>query len=126
MASGRRTSRISSTSRRANIVIRSYGAPGRLVPPRATGLRSRAVVLRPDKVMDWHSTGAREELLLVIRGVLQLEIEGSAVKRILRRPLRAGQCAFLPSQTTHRVVNRSTQRALYIYITAAARPRQPS
>ena len=96
------------------------------MPPSASGLRSRAVVLRSGGVMDWHSTGLREELLLVIRGALQLEIEAPSARRILRRSLRAGRSAFVPARTMHRVVNRSARSALYLYITALARPLQPS
>ena len=99
---------------------RTYRRPGRLVPPGAVGLRARAVRLMPGQQMDWHSTRAREELLVALRGSLRLEVQ-DARRRIRLTPLRAGQCAFVPSQTVHRIINRSRAQADYIYITAPAR-----
>ena len=100
--------------------VRSYQRHGRLVPREAKGLRAGAVVLRPGEMMAWHSTRDREELLVALSGQLQLEYCGSrtASPHACRRSLRAGQCAFLPRVTLHRVVNRSRTLAAYLYITA--------
>ena len=65
--------------------------------------------------MDWHSTKEREELLVMLEGRVQLELQTS------RMSLRAGQCAWLPPRTLHRVVNRSTTPARYVYVTGRAR-----
>ena len=54
---------------------RTYRRPGRLVPPGAVGLRARAVRLKPGQQMDWHSTRAREELLVALRGSVGLEVQ---------------------------------------------------
>ncbi len=67
--------------------------------------------------MDWHSTEAREELLLAMAGAVELQIRSRSTVR--RRALRAGQCAFLPARTRHRVVNRSRTPARYVYVTGA-------
>lgn len=99
--------------------VRSFRRPGRLVPAAAQGLRARCVRLRGGGFMPWHSTRDREELLLALRGLLHVEIRRS---RILRRILRAGQCLFLPPRTEHRVVNRATTGAVYLYVTSAAAP----
>ena len=95
----------------------SYQRPGRLTPPQAGGLRAGAVILKPGGIMDWHSTDRREELIVVIEGGVVLELQSMAGRRRIMR-LSAGYSAFLPSQTPHRVVNRSRTTARYLYITA--------
>ena len=106
--------------------VRSYRRAGRLVPPpalaghrpggrRDRGLRASAVVLTPGEAMDWHSTEGREELLILLSGRVQLEVE---TRHRSRLTLRAGQCAYVPGRTRHRVLNRSSVRATYVYVTA--------
>lgn len=90
--------------------------PGRVTPPQAVGLRAGAVRLGAGRVMDWHSTREREELLVMLEGRVRLELDPS--RRVSRVPLRAGECAWLPPQTMHRVVNRSMTAARYVYVTA--------
>lgn len=85
------------------------------MPSTARGVRARCVILRRGEVMPWHSTRGREELLIAWRGTMHVEVNRA---RLLRRKVRAGQCLFLPSQTLHRVVNRSTAEVAYLYITA--------
>jgi len=67
--------------------------------------------------MDWHSTLAREELLIVLRGRVSVEVQDSRARRHRSR-LTAGECAWLPPQTRHRVLNRSLAEAAYLYVTA--------
>ena len=69
--------------------------------------------------MDWHSTLGREELLVMLEGRVWLQVRFS--RRVSQVPLRAGQCAWLPPQTAHRVVNHSAASACYVYVTAKAR-----
>ena len=68
--------------------------------------------------MDWHSTREREELLVMLEGRVQLELRLS--RRTSQVPLRAGECAWLPPHTLHRVVNRSAVPARYVYVTGRA------
>ena len=76
-------------------------------------------MLRPGGVMEWHSTQRREELLIILAGRVALEIQtSSAPHRIV---LRAGQSAFLATKTLHRVVNRGSAIARYVYVTAPAK-----
>ena len=91
------------------------------MPAVATKLRAGAVVLEHGERMDWHSTKRREELLIALGGCLSLELRPSARAGSRRVSLAAGQCAWLPPRTTHRVVNRSATRARYIYVTAPVR-----
>ena len=95
----------------------SYEQTGRLTPPDARSLRAGAVALDPHAVMDWHSTKAREEFLVVLSGQVVLEV-GVSSKSIRRVTLHAGRCAFLPPATLHRVVNRATTQSHYLYVTA--------
>lgn len=74
--------------------------------------------------MDWHSTKTREELLLAHRGRLCLEVRVATRRTLRRLRLTAGQCAFLPARTWHRVVNRSSSLAAYTYVTASAKHRR--
>jgi len=111
------------------VQVRSYRRAGRLVPPSALsghrpggrrdrGLRAGSVVLTPGEVMDWHSTKGREELLILLSGRVQLEVDTQHRSRFA---LRAGQCAYVPGRTKHRVLNRSSARATYVYVTAPVR-----
>ena len=90
------------------------------MPDGAKGLRAGSVLLGQGGVMGWHSTRAREELLIALHGTVQLEIRSSP-RTVRRRILKAGQCAFLPARILHRVVNRTAQRARYLYVTAPTR-----
>ena len=98
--------------------VASYRRAGRLTPKRGRGsVRAGSVRLRPGAVMDWHSTRLREELLILLAGRADLEVDRPA-GRIRCVALRAGQCAWLAPRTAHRVVNRSTATAWYLYVTA--------
>ena len=101
---------------RSRVVRRSCRRPGRLVPPAARRLRSRAILLRPGRSVGWHSTQRREELLVVLSGSVQLEYGQPGPRRRVVQ-LGALQCAFIPSRTRHRVINRSRPLAHYLYIT---------
>ena len=94
---------------------RAFHKPGRLTPSGNRGLRGRAVRLGPGDVMDWHTTGDREELLLGMAGCVRVELEGP--RRIRRIVLAAGQSLFLPHRIRHRVVNASGRAGSYVYVT---------
>jgi mannose-6-phosphate isomerase-like protein (cupin superfamily) len=78
--------------------------------------------------MDWHSTRTREELLIAVSGRVHVEVQlPTYPSRRSRRAnrcivLQAGQCALLPRQTVHRVVNRSAATSRYLYVTGPSRP----
>ena len=100
----------------AGWVRRRFTRPGKLVPPDTAHLKSRAMRLRSGGAVDWHTTGLREELLLAVDGRVEVELL-VAPDKIRRVTLEAGQSLFLPSQLTHRVINRSTRIAGYVYVT---------
>ena len=99
----------------ARLVQRSWRRSGRLVPASAR-LRSRAMQLAPGDAIGWHSTKSREELLLVLSGILSLEVDASGRTRVRR--LKAGTAIYLPSHVTHRVRNASRHPLRYVYVTA--------
>ena len=100
---------------RMRVVRRSLRRPGRIVPATAARLHGRLVILGPGRSVAWHSTGPREEVVIMIAGTARLEWLQAA--RLRRATLAAGHSAFLPRQTTHRVVNRSRRPARYVYLT---------
>jgi mannose-6-phosphate isomerase-like protein (cupin superfamily) len=88
-----------------------------VIPRRVEGLRAAVVVLKPGGCMAWHSTQAREEVLIPLAGRVVLET------RTLRgrqrcHALSTVRCAYLPARTLHRVVNASSTEARYLYVTA--------
>ena len=105
---------------RTRVHVRSLRRAGVAVPAGATGMRARVVILKPGEDMAWHSTQGREELLLVLQGSVQLEVQTSQ-RRAHRERLTVGQCAFVLSQVLHRTVNRSRNPIRYLYVTAPAR-----
>lgn len=98
------------------LLQRTYLRAGRLTPANNFRLRSRAVSLPPGSMMPWHSTREREELLLVVRSALRVEIVRPR-QQVAIRQLQAGQSLWLPSQTIHRVVNTERRCSLYVYVT---------
>lgn len=86
------------------------------MPKRVRGLRAGSVALKPGAAMPWHSTKDREELIIILAGQVQLEVERAQSRRG-RTVLRAGQCALLPRHMPHTVVNRSARTARYLYVT---------
>ena len=100
----------------ARVVQRSWHRSGRLVPPSAR-LCSRAMHLAPGEAIDWHSTKHREELLLVLSGILSLELDTPRrVRRVTR--LKAGSTVYLRPHVMHRVRNASRRPLVYVYVTA--------
>ena len=96
----------------------SYLRSGRLIPKAAGGLRARSVGLRPGERMAWHSTGAREELLVMVRGCLRVDAE-TTPGRVRRLMVKSGEAVFLPQRTPHTVVNAFRAAARYLYVTGA-------
>ncbi len=102
---------------RPRVSRRSLRRSGRVVPAHANQFRGRVIRLRPGKSVAWHSTGPREEMLILLAGSVRLEYQP---RRAAVRTMALGEdsCAFLSSGTIHRVVNRSTRNARYVYLTA--------
>ena len=96
---------------------RSYAQAGKLFPRTAKRLRGRSVRLPPQGVMDWHSTGEREELVMALRGRLRIDYTTPSGRTASVRMI-TGQCAFIPSRVRHCVINLAKQPSHYLYVTA--------
>jgi quercetin dioxygenase-like cupin family protein len=102
---------------RLKVVRVSWRREGPLARGVAKALRAGVVVLGPSGMMARHSTGEREELLIVLSGEVRLETERAPARLLLRE----GNGAFIPPGTWHRVVNRHRVSARYLYVTAKSR-----
>jgi mannose-6-phosphate isomerase-like protein (cupin superfamily) len=77
-------------------------------------LHSGRVRLLPGQDCGRHSTGNHEELIVVIEGEGELEVDG-----VGRTQIRSGMVAYNPPQTEHNVFNTGTQPLAYIYVVAS-------
>jgi len=84
-------------------------------PPETATMRSGLVMLEPGKSVGKHSTGANEELLVVLEGSGEFRLEGETL------PLVGGTALYCPSGRTHDVFNTGTTALRYVYITASTR-----
>ena len=101
----------------ARVVTRSYRRPGKLLPQSARHFKGRSIRLPAGEAVEWHSPRRREEVILIFRGSVSLEVrDGDG--RIHATRLTDGRLAFITPQVWHRVVNRSRRQAHYLYITA--------
>ncbi len=78
------------------------------------------MILAPTVAVPWHTTGRREELVIVLRGGLRLEVGHPHQNDPVRTmSLTAGRVAFLPQATWHRIINRSKEDSHYLYVTSS-------
>ena len=91
-------------------------------PPETATMRSGLVVLEPGKSVGKHSTGANEELLVVLEGTGEFRIlDGETL------PLVGGTALYCPTNRSHDVFNIGKTVLRYVYVTASTRvmPTQP-
>ncbi len=98
------------------LIRRSVQRAGRLIPREARRLRGRSIALNPGGVMPWHSTGTREEVLVVLSGRLELRLGEDSDGRTVQ--LAAHHSVFLPRDTRHSLRNPARAIARYLYFTA--------
>jgi len=84
-------------------------------PPQTAGMRSGVVVLRPGSAVGRHSTGAREEFIVVLDGSGEVRVEDAAPLAV-----SAGMGAYVPPERDHDVVNSGDGPLRYVYVVAAA------
>ncbi|HTY39131.1 MAG TPA: cupin domain-containing protein [Bacteroidota bacterium] len=78
-------------------------------------MRSGLVTLHAGQDVGSHSTGNHEEMLVILGGVGEVEVEGAG-----RRRIREGMVAYIPPHTEHNVFNIEDFPLRYIYIVARA------
>jgi quercetin dioxygenase-like cupin family protein len=82
---------------------------------KAVTMRSGLVTLQPGQEVGTHSTDNYEELIVMLEGSGEMEIEG-----VGRRTIAKGQAAYNPPHTQHNVINTGSALMRYIYIVARA------
>jgi len=78
------------------------------------GLCSGFIILKRGKSIGIHSTGKREEIIIVLEGKAQVSI---ADKHFI---LKNGMVLYIPPNTLHNVKNIDARLLKYLYVTAAA------
>jgi mannose-6-phosphate isomerase-like protein (cupin superfamily) len=81
--------------------------------PETFGLRSGAVILRPEESVGEHTTDQREEAIVILEGTAEISLGRQA-------PLNAEKdyIVYIPPNTPHDVKNTGTDLLRYIYITS--------
>jgi quercetin dioxygenase-like cupin family protein len=74
-------------------------------------MRSGLVTLQSGQDVGSHTTGKHEELLVILDGVGEVEVERHGRQRI-----QNGCVAYIPPATQHNVFNVDTQPLRYLYI----------
>ncbi len=74
-------------------------------------MKSGLVCLQSGQDIGSHSTGKHEELLVILDGTGEVEIEGLG-----RQNIGKGCVAFIPSETQHNVFNVNNMPLRYLYI----------
>jgi mannose-6-phosphate isomerase-like protein (cupin superfamily) len=88
-------------------------------PPESVTMRSGYVVLLPSQSVGRHSTGACEEMIVVLQGEGEMLFEdGSAME------LRQHVVVYCPPETEHDVSNTGETPLRYIYMVARAHWRE--
>jgi mannose-6-phosphate isomerase-like protein (cupin superfamily) len=79
----------------------------------SVSMRSGVVTLQPGEAVGWHSTGAREELVIVLSG--RGEARGRAGAPT---PMHAGAALYVPPEHEHDIVNTGADVLRYVYVVA--------
>lgn len=84
--------------------------------PQTAGMRSGFVRLKPGETVGWHTTGANEETLVILRGEGSALVEGQPP-----RAFAAPALAYIPPATRHNVSNTGKDTLEYVYVVAPAK-----
>jgi quercetin dioxygenase-like cupin family protein len=86
-------------------------------PPQSVAMRSGYVTLPAGASVGWHTTGAREELIIVLAGAGEARFRETPAIAV-----GAGAAAYVPPQCEHNMVNTGPEPLRYIYVVAPAVP----
>jgi quercetin dioxygenase-like cupin family protein len=81
--------------------------------PQTAGMMSGFVRLQRGKSVGWHTTGAHEEALVILKGAGEAQIEGQPSMAIA-----APMMVYIPPRIRHNVSNNSSAPLEYIYLVA--------
>ena len=79
--------------------------------PETSGMKSGCVILKPGESVGAHSTGDREEAIVILEGVVQVCLEGSR-----DMTARQNQLVYIPPRTTHDMKNTGLGVSRYMYV----------
>jgi len=82
-------------------------------PPQSAGMRAGVVHLAPGGAVGRHSTGGREEVIIVLEGRGEVRVAGAAPVVV-----GTGTGAYVPPRREHDVVNVGTGPLRYVYVVA--------
>jgi mannose-6-phosphate isomerase-like protein (cupin superfamily) len=82
-------------------------------PPESVSMRSGCVTLHPMESVGEHSTGAHEELLVVLSGAGEMRFPAHGSLRLM-----APCAAYCPPHTEHDVTNTGNEPLRYVYVVA--------
>jgi len=81
--------------------------------PETRGMKSGYVILQPGESVGAHSTGLKEEAIIILEGELQVILDGKFFMTAGK-----GQVLYIPPETQHDIKNAADTAARYIYVVA--------
>jgi quercetin dioxygenase-like cupin family protein len=81
--------------------------------PETRGMKSGYVILQPGESVGAHSTGSKEEAIIILEGELQVILDGKFCMTAC-----SGQVLYIPPETQHDMKNAADSAARYIYVVA--------
>ena len=83
--------------------------------PQTAGMRSGFVRLKTGQTVGWHTTGRKEESLVILHGSGEARIQGQPA-----RAFTAPALVYIPPATRHNVANTGSELLEYVYVVAPA------
>jgi mannose-6-phosphate isomerase-like protein (cupin superfamily) len=81
--------------------------------PDTLGMKAGHVILKPGESVGEHSTGPKEEAIIVLRGKGEISCEGKAPLTVEKNTL-----VYVPPETKHDVENTGSEPLKYVYVVA--------
>jgi len=85
-------------------------------PPKSNGMRSGRIKLQTDESVGEHSTGEHEEVIIVLRGAASILEKDPFPFTTFKATIEAGKIYYVKKNTTHNVVNMTSEELEYIYV----------
>jgi len=80
-------------------------------PPDTFGMKSGCLILRPGESVGEHSTGSREEAVVILRGSAEVFSGGKALETV-----EAPALIYFPPETAHDIKNADDTDLQYVYV----------
>ncbi|MCX6815155.1 MAG: cupin domain-containing protein [Candidatus Aenigmarchaeota archaeon] len=87
-----------------------------LSPPRSRFLKAAKVILSPGEYVGEHTTGKKEEIIIVLRG------EGILLRGKEEVRVKEGDIHYVKENTRHNIRNTSGRKLEYVYIVNSLQP----